>query len=235
MISKNVRRVATVSFVMILIMSTMQMIFFDTIVVSVSAESSWTQTTYSDFIAGTLDNVRVTPDGNVTLVLQTEYIEEEFTDESKIGYKRNVIVDTDLGEVRLAKGINKTFGGSDLDWGWWVQQTSDGGYALFGETVSFGSGGYDAWIIKTDEHGNEEWNRTFGGPAKDGARSGQQTGDGGYIIGGYADSYGFPGHDGWLIKTDAFGNEQWNYTFGGPGTDAFFSSAQAADGGGWLR
>ena len=198
---------------------------------TVIAASFWTQTTEADFKAGNLDNVMVTPEGNVTLALHEKFIEDDFTDESKISYKKNVIVDTVLGEVRLSKGINKTFGGTDLDWGWAVQQTSDGGYIIIGETVSYGSGFYDAWLIKTDSNGNEQWNKTFGGSAKDGGRSGQQTRDGGYIIGGYADSYGYPGHDGWLIKTDEFGNEQWNYTFGGPSTDAFFSAVQTADNG----
>jgi hypothetical protein len=210
-----------------LILSSISSLFMPT----VKAASFWIQTTESDFKVGTLDNIMVTPDGNVTLALQEKFIEDDFTDESKINYKKNVIVDTVLGEVRLLKGINKTFGGTDLDWGWAVQQTSDGGYIIIGETVSYGSGFYDAWLLKIDSSGNEQWNKTFGGSEKDGGRSGQQTSDGGYIIGGYADSYGFPGHDGWLLKTDAFGNEQWNYTYGGPSTDGFFSAVQTADNG----
>jgi hypothetical protein len=211
----------------ILIISSMPSLLIPT----VSAGSFWIQTTESDFTAGTLDNVLVTPDGNVTLALQENFIEDDFTDESKINYKKNVIVDTALGEARLLKGINETFGGPDLDWGWAVSQTSDGGYVIIGETVSYGAGFYDAWLLKIDGNGNEQWNKTFGGSAKDGGRSGQQTSDGGYIIGGYADSFGYPGHDGWLLKTDVFGNEQWNYTYGGPNTDAFFSIAQTTDGG----
>ena len=126
---------------------------------------------------------------------------------------------------------NKTFGASDLDWGWSVQETTDGGFIIAGETVSFGSGGYDAWLIKTDSNGNETWNKTFGGDYKDGGRSIQQTNDSGYIIGGYADSYGNPGHDSWLIKTDDEGNEEWNSTFGGLASDGSSCVRQTSDDG----
>ena len=79
---------------------------------------------------------------------------------------------------------SETFGGADDDYAWSVQQTSDGGYILAGETYSNGSGGSDAWLIKTDSEGREVWSETFGGADWDYAYSVQLTSDGGYILAG---------------------------------------------------
>jgi hypothetical protein len=112
-------------------------------------------------------------------------------------------------------------------------QTSDGGYALAGDTSSFGAGNSDFWLVKTDTDGNVQWNKTYAETDDDGATALVQTSDGGYALAGYGLSYGagLP-MDSFLVKTDANGTMQWNQTYK-RGTDDEYAYAlvQTSDGG----
>jgi PKD repeat protein len=104
----------------------------------------------------------------------------------------------------------KTFGGEDLDCSRWVEQTSDNGYIIAGETRSYGSGDSDVLLIKTDEFGLTEWVTAIGGNDDDYGYCVQQTLDNGYIITGAKGGYS---SDLYLIKTDSVGDTLWTKAF----------------------
>lgn len=95
----------------------------------------------------------------------------------------------------------KTFGGTGRDYGNVVKQTADGGYLIAGYTLSFGAGGDDLWIVKTDSTGTQLWTKIYGGTASDVAYSMDLTTDGGYVIVGHTLSSGAGVHDAWLLRT----------------------------------
>ena len=126
---------------------------------------------------------------------------------------------------------SKTYGGTNSDYARAVQQTSDGGYIIAGDTFSFGAGSGDVYLIKTDSSGNTLWSKTYGGTNEDSARGVQQTSDGGYIVVGTTMSLGGSFYDVYLIKTDSSGNATWTKTFGGAAYDFGYAVRQTSDGG----
>jgi len=126
---------------------------------------------------------------------------------------------------------NKTYGGEDSEVASSVVQSSDGGYALAGYTMSYGAGFGDFWLVVTDPNGNAQWNRTYGGTNNEYASSIIQNSDGGYAIAGRTYSFGAGSWDFWLVKTDTVGNMLWNRTYGGTGWDEAYSMVETSDGG----
>ncbi len=118
----------------------------------------------------------------------------------------------------------RTYGGAGKDAAASIQQTSDGGYIVAGETMSFGADDSDIWVLKLDASGNVTWQRTYD-IVLGGASSIQQTADGGYIVagGGY---FSFL-----VLKLDASGNVAWQKIFSNRDFDAASSIQQTADGG----
>ena len=95
------------------------------------------------------------------------------------GCDKLLLLKTDIsGILTWAKTISSSF--CD-DIGYFVQQTTDGGYIITGD-IWIGSD-TKMWLIKTDMNGDTLWTRKFGNPYGNG-QSVRQTNDGGYIITG---------------------------------------------------
>lgn len=159
--------------------------------------------------------------------------------------------DGDYWVVKLDNSGNiqwqKSLGGSNYDYPYAIQQTSDGGYIVAGRTQSndgdvtgyHGSVYSDFWVVKLDANGNIQWQKSIGGNSEDVAYSIKQTSDGGYIVAGESSSTDGDaiGHlpynntDLWIVKINSTGNIQWQKSFGGYGTEAAFDVKQTSDGG----
>jgi len=125
----------------------------------------------------------------------------------------------------------RTYGGDDSDEGYSVQQTIDGGYIIAGLTSSYGAGGADVYLIKTDASGYTLWTRTYGGYSYDIGNSVQQTADGGFIIAGVTNSFGAGESNVYLIKTDTSGDTLWTKIYGSADDEEGYSVQQTTDGG----
>ena len=187
--------------------------------ISVSPRVEWAKT-----FGGSGDDLAM----SIQQTIDGGYIVVGLTASYGVGETDFLLVKTD---ERGKEQWEKTFGGTDDDMAWSVQQTSDGGYIIAGGSVSYGAGKSDFWLVKTNARGEEEWSKTFGGPSDDAAWSVRQTSDGGYIIAGYTESYGAGNEDLWLVKTDKMGEEEWSNTFGGPDDDRAYYVQQSSDGG----
>jgi len=135
---------------------------------------------------------------------------------------------------------DKTYGGSQDDKAANIANTTDGGYILSGYTssndgdVSENAGFHDFWIVKIDESGLIQWEKSWGFEGDDRGFRVIQTSDGGYFATGFLD-VGFVEDDEgndltdnqntkesqhslgdyWGIRMDADGNKIWRRYFGG--------------------
>ena len=109
---------------------------------------------------------------------------------------------------------SKCYGGPLNEEGFSVTTTLDKGYAFVGFTNSYGAGGYDVFLVKTDSMGNQKWQKTYGGSNWDFGYSIQQLKDSGYVICGLTYSYGSVNGSMYIIRTDKMGDTLWTRTVG---------------------
>lgn len=137
----------------------------------------------------------------------------------------------------------KMLGGSMVEHAHSIRQTTDSGYIIAGYSNSVNGditgnhGSEDFWIVKLDQSGNLQWQKSLGGGDKDSAYSIQQTSDGGYITIGVSlstngDATGNHGnYDIWVVKLNASGSIQWQKSLGGSNDDTAYTIRQTSDGG----
>ncbi len=143
--------------------------------------------------------------------------------------------------------MQNTISGTSPDWIKSIDQTSDGGYIIGGESSSGvgedkttnNKGGRDYWIVKLKASGGIKWQKVYGGNLDDDLVSIVQTSDGGYLVGGISSSgisgnkteTNLGGTDFWVLKLDPMGNLIWQNTIGGNDNDYLTELIETSDGG----
>lgn len=125
--------------------------------------------------------------------------------------------------------------------------TPDGGYLMGGrgftwpvdgDKTEVGYGENDYWIVKIDEDGNVEWDKTYGGDENDYLTALNLADDGGYLllgsslsdISGIKTENRIQHDDNWIIRIDNVGNIVWQNNIGGINSDFIDGCAQTSDG-----
>ncbi|RDC64873.1 T9SS type A sorting domain-containing protein [Adhaeribacter pallidiroseus] len=142
---------------------------------------------------------------------------------------------------------DKRYGGSGDDYLHRVIQTADGGYLLAGSSFSNKSGdksqaskgNRDYWLVKTDQLGNKEWDKTYGGSGKEELVKVIQLRTGEYVLGGHSNSpvsgdksqASQGSSDYWILKISSTGTIIWDKRYGGSLAETLGSFVQTPDGG----
>jgi parallel beta-helix repeat protein len=140
----------------------------------------------------------------------------------------------DVWRIKLSPDLvvekENLYGSIANDYGYSGFQTNDGGYIIGGSSNSYGSSGYDALLIKTNNAGALTWNKKYGGTKDDYAYSMIRTYNGGYILAGSTKSFGAGGEDMWIVKTDSLGSMKGQLPIGDEGNETAYSVIETYDG-----
>lgn len=187
-------------------------------------------------------------DNNIAILGHTASTDGDIIDKPNVDHDYWLTVVNPQGEILWTK----TYGGSGDDRGQKLVQTSDGGFAMAGYSMSSdgdasnNEGFHDNWLIKTDAQGNLLWEKSFGYSGHDHAYTLIETLDGGFFMAGFLDvtASGGAGNTNrsstvnrhgvgelWCHKLDTQGNVQWQRYFGGSSNDRAYSAVQSNDGG----
>jgi TolB-like protein len=186
--------------------------------IDVNGDTIWTKT-----FGDTLDDVG----WSVQETSDNGFIIAGWTESFGAGKSDVYLIKTDAnGNVSWTK----TYGGTLYDYGYSVQETSDGGFVILGRISSFSVGGFDIFLVKTDSLGNILWSNIYGDIYWDAGYSVRETSDGGYVIAGLT-MIGGESWEVYVIKTDSSGNSLWSKTYGGADWDVGYDIQETSDNG----
>lgn len=205
---------------------------------SYAQKISWQKNVESgtqDFLSG----LAVTVDGQYLVSgssIQKNQMPAAGSNQNK-GYDYHILKLDQQGQ----KVWEKYFSGNQHDYLSATASTQEGGFLLAGTSYSSGAldkkqksnGSSDMWIIKVDENGEEEWQKTIGTRYSEEARSVTQTTDKGFVVAGSTNhpKLGYGSKDVMVIKLDKTGKITSQLILGGNGLDEVEKTIPTTDGG----
>ncbi|QDP85247.1 T9SS type A sorting domain-containing protein [Chryseobacterium sp. SNU WT5] len=187
-----------------------------------------------------LSQVSTSPDGQLLISgssIQSSTPGSAGKSVTNAGFDYHVVKLNQQGRVNW----EKYFSGDKHDYLAATAPTTEGGFLLAGTSYSsYGKdkkeqsfGGSDIWLIKINEEGEEEWQKTIGTSKNEVAKAVIQSRDLGYFIAGDISgaSAGFGEQDAIILKLDKSGKLISQLIFGGAGTDEVQDIISTNDGG----
>ena len=125
---------------------------------------------------------------------------------------------------------NFRFDSYTVDEGYFFYPVDETGFIHCGTTSASWGEDSDAWLFKTDIHGDQLWGRRYGDEATDDiAYCVKPTADQGYIVCGQKQG-GASDKEAWVFKTDVHGNMMWQQAFGSSVDDLAISVLELSAG-----
>ncbi len=115
---------------------------------------------------------------------------------------------------------SQSYGGAESEEGKRVLYNADLGFYIAGFSNSFGSGDFDAYLVKTDLNGNKLWEKTYGKPSNwERINDAIWTKDSTILMVGEVQATNGAASDILIIHADKNGDTLWTKTFGSIGED----------------
>ena len=124
----------------------------------------------------------------------------------------------------------KTWGGENYEQAWAVTPAKDGGYLIFGETDSYGSGNRDFFLLKTTADGEEVWYRTYGGEGREWPYGMLPLNNGDFLLYGFSESNGAGGRGQYALRVGEDGQVIWVYSSEAPEEELILDALETPEG-----
>ena len=125
----------------------------------------------------------------------------------------------------------RIYGGFGDDVAYYIQETSDEGYIVAGESDSFGNKESELWVLKLTSIGEIEWENIYGGSDNDHLNCIRETSEGGYVVTGNTYSFGAGDSDILALKLSSTGDIEWQRAYGGSEEDVAYYIQETSEGG----